>query len=442
MTLFKKIFSVLSFGGLQVVLSKFISLIQFAILVRLLSISDIGVIGLAGGYAAILSFILVSPEGVLVRDFKKIQPNLNVYISSFLQFLVVRNLLVFFLWLFLSIFLFPIQDNPKLLFYFMLLLLYNLIFSFSNPLREAFYGYYRQARIMLVDIFINILLLASMVVLFFSRDVITYGVLQVVGSIIGVIWWYWNARRYLNFSFVGGLNIRKWNIRLSLDTIRQFGVWNHLSWMILRLVYQVDIVLLGFFVSLETLGSYAVALTIANVFLVFPLMLQKVLSLSLSQIENKTVLQNIFGVIVRYNTIFSLAQLIGFVFLGGFIINIFGPDNPGAVWLYSLYIIAGITLFNIVRPWTSLAFIRLSPREYFLGLYAAPALCAVPIYYLAAQYGGALGVAQANVITFGIIALWVVFYVRYRVRLSPNLKFVSASEKFFAERLVRYFYRK
>ncbi len=441
MTLFQKIVSVLSFGSLQILASKFIGLIQFAVLVRLLSTSEIGIIGLAGGYVAILSFILVSPESILIRDFKKIQPKLNVYVSSFLQFLIYRNILIFAGGSLVAWYVLPLPDNPALTAYFILLLLYHLITSLSGPLREAFYGYYRQARITIVDLMVSIMLIATMPILYFSRDVVVYGMLQVLVASLGVGWWYWNARRYLNFLFVGGLNFRKWNIKLSLDTIRQFGVWNHLSWMVIRLVYQVDIVLLGFFVSLEALGSYAVALTIANVFLVFPLMLQKILSLSLSQIEDKIVLQNIFGVTVRYNTIFSLAQFLGFIFLGGFIISIFGPDNPGVVWLYSLYIIAGITLFNVVRPWTSLAFIHLSPREYFLGLYAVPAICSVPIYFLAAQYGGALGVAKANVLTFGLIALWVVLYVRYRVRLSPNLKFISTSEKSFAEKMVRYFYR-
>jgi len=441
MTLFQKIISVLSFGSLQILASKFIGLIQFAVLVRLLSTSEIGIIGLAGGYVAILSFILVSPESILIRDFKKIQPKLNVYVSSFLQFLIYRNILIFAGGSVVAWYLLPLPENPALTAYFILLLLYHLITSLSGPLREAFYGYYRQARITLVDLMVSIMLVATMPILYFSRDVVVYGVLQVVVATLGVGWWYWNARKHLNYSFVGGLDVRTWNIRLAWDSIQGFGIWNHLSGAVIRLVYQVDIVILGLFVSLETVGSYAVALTIANVFLVFPQMVQKVLSLSLSQMENNRTLRNIFGVAVRYNTLFSLAQLIGFIVLGTFIISIFGPEQPEEVWMYSLYIIAGITLFNLVRPWTSLALARLPPREFFMGLFVLPALCAVPIYYWAASTHGALGVAQANVVTFGILSGWVVVYVHARVKLSPRMRFISAFEKSLLQRVRDYFIR-
>lgn len=436
MSLFQKALSVFSFGSLQIILGKAISLVNFAILVRLLTTEEIGIVGLAGGYIAILSFLLVSPESILIRDFKKISSKINEYISSYLQFILVRNGILFLIAVPLAWYISSIQTDSRLALYFILLVLTTLLNGFTGPFRESFYGLYRQARITFVDVVMNIALLLSMAILFFSRDVITYGFLQVSIAFISVLWWYWNARKHLHFKYQP-----KWNLSLAFQSLKGFGIWNHLSGSVIRLVYQVDIVVLGFFVSLEALGNYSVALTIANVFFVFPQMVQKILSLSFSQIENKTMLANTFGIGVKYNTLFSLAQFIGFVLVGKWIIAILGPEQPALVELYALYLLAGITLFNIARPWSSMAVARLNPKLFFIELFLPPSVVAVFIYVYAAMNYGVLGVAQANIITFGLMGLWVVVYTHYRLKIRPTLSYISPAEHHFIKKIRDIFIR-
>jgi len=429
--MFNKIVSVLSFNSLQIVLTKFISLINFAILVRLLSGEEIGIIGLAGGYVALLGFILVAPETIFIRDFKKMEGKLHEYISSFLQFSAVRGIILFTLLIPVSLFLFQSASDPRLGSYFLLLGGATLVSTLTGPFREAFYGFFRQGRITQVDVLTSILLLLSMIFLFFSRDVITYGWLQFFSAVVGVSLWYFTAVKHLHFRFISHVKLK-----LSLDALRGFAFWNHLSGSVVKLVYQIDIVILGFFAALSGVGSYSVALTLANVFFLFPQMVQKVLSLSFSQLPNERV-SLLFGVGVRYNTILSLLQWIGFVFLGWVLMQIVQPENPDNVLAYGLYITAGVAIINVARPWIALSLSRVSPRKIFFELYLIPSLAAVPIYAYAASVGGALGVAQANVITFSILSGWIILYTTWKVPIRPGIFQLAPFEKDILRRVTK-----
>ncbi|MDZ4256280.1 MAG: oligosaccharide flippase family protein, partial [archaeon] len=260
MTRFERVFSVLTFGTMQTVVSKLISFINFAILVRLLSTEEIGIIGLAGGYMALFGILMILPENIIIREFMTIKKNLNVFMNSFLQFSLARGIFLFLIGIPVAIYIQSLQQDPRLSIYFMLLLGVNLINGLNGPFREAFYGFYRQARITFVDIVVNILLLLTMAFLYFHREVLVYGALQVIVALIGVGWWYWNARSHLDFRWM-----HQWDIGPAVQAMMRFSLWNHLAGVVIRLVYQIDILILGFFVGLATIGDYAVALTLANV---------------------------------------------------------------------------------------------------------------------------------------------------------------------------------
>ncbi|MEK6970139.1 MAG: oligosaccharide flippase family protein [archaeon] len=434
MTLFTRVFSVLSFGTLQVIFSKLISFINFAILVRLLTHEEIGIIGLAGGYMALLGFLMVLPENVFIRDFKKMQGRLNEYISSFFFFGVMRSLVLFVVAGGMALHLSSLQSDPRLTLYFLLLVGTTLLNSLVGPFREAFYGAYRQARITFVDVISNLLLLTLIGLLYFQRDVIVYGWLQLGVAMLGLVWWIWNAHRHLHFSFFPP------TFQLAIDSLRNFSIWNHLAGSVIRLVYQIDIVILGFFVGLGVVGDYAVALTLANVFFVFPQMIQKVLSLSLSSVEDKRTLENMLGIAVRYNTLFSVAQWGAFLIMGPWLISLLGPESPAQIWTYSIYLVSGVTLFNIARPWSSLAVSKIPPKDFFFKLFFLPSMVAVPIYWYAAAQLGALGVAKANLVTFFILGGWLIIYMHIHLKLIPRIFYFSPHEKHFLGKIQHVFH--
>lgn len=424
MGLYDKVVNVLSFNVLQTVLSKGLAFVNFAILIRLLSVEEIGIIGLSGGYIALLGFVMLLPESIFIRDFSKIRLRANDYISSFLGFGGIRNLVLFILALPVAWWVSQEQSTFTVGMYFILLVLSTLINSLSSPFREAFYANYRQARITFVDLSLNVVSFASLGLLYFSRDVLTYGFLQVLVALLGVGWWYWNAKQKMGFTFkLPG----DW-IKISYDSIRGFVFWNHLGGVINRLVYQADIVILSFFVSLAALGEYTIALTIANVFFVFPQLVQKLMSLSFSQIEKQSLSKNL-GVAVRYNTLFSLAQFLGYWALGHYLIDFLHIKNAPLVFTYSLFLAGGVTLLNLARPWISLAVVRIEPKKFFTHLFLFPCALAMVIYWVAAQTSGVMGVAQANVLAYFIVGGWAVFYISLALGVRPDFFYLASFER-------------
>jgi O-antigen/teichoic acid export membrane protein len=151
--------------------------------------------------------------------------------------------------------------------------------------------------------------------------------------------------------------------KLVVDSVKDFSLWNQLSSMLLRVLYQADVIILGFFVSLSALGDYTIALTIANVFFVVPQLFQKTFSVSFSRLSEKQRLAHGLGLAVKYNALFSIAQLAGYVILQPLIMAFFGPEHPETVSLYAFFIITGVTLFNLARPWVGLTTVKESKKK-------------------------------------------------------------------------------
>ncbi len=418
MGLYARVINVLSFNVVQTIASKGLAFLNLAILIRLLATEEIGIIGLAGGYVALLGFILVLPESVFIRDFPKIKNKINQYLSSFFAFSLLRSGVLLLLGGIVAAWLGINGSDPRLPVYFMLLVGSTVLTSLSGPFREAFYANFRQARIALIDLSLNVLSIISLALLYFSQDVITYGILQVVVALIGIGWWYQNAHSKLGFTFT---LFPGW-MALSWASIQGFALWNHFSGIAIRLVSQSDIVILGFFSTLTELGNYSVALTISGVFFVFPQLVQKAASLSFSQSDANTANPVMLGAVVRYNTLFSLAQFLAYIIAGPFLLPLLVPEHFNVVWEYSLYLVGGVTLYNLARPWLSLIVIKVNPMMFFFQLFLIPCTASVVIYWFFAAEYGALGVAQANMLAYGLLGVMTILYARYKIKTTPSFK--------------------
>ncbi len=418
MNLFARVANVVSFNVLQTFFSKALAFVNFAILVRLLSAEEIGILGLSGGYVALLGFVLILPESVFIRDFVKIKGDINKYLSSFFGFSIVRSLLLLLMAVPVAVWLYFQQQSEVVAAYFLLLVTSTLLTSLTGPFREAFYANFRQARITFVDLILNIVSLSALVILFFSQNILTYGFIQVMVALLGVGWWYWNAVSKLGFSF----HLFQGWLTLAWKSVQGFALWNHLSGMAIRLISQADIVILGFFVGLIELGNYAVALTIASVFFVFPQLIQKAVTLSFSQRETNESTRNILGIAIRYNTLFSLAQLGGYILVGPYLVSWLSPANPDVVFAYSVYLATGVTFYNLARPWLALIVAKIDARKFFFELFLIPCLFAVPLYLFFVSREGAIGLAQANIIAYALLSVWTAIYCMKTLHVYPRFQ--------------------
>lgn len=423
MSLFEKTASVISFNVLQTVLSKAISALQIVILVRLLTNVDIGTIGLAGGVMAVVSFLALSPEVAFLRDYPKMKSALHEYISAFLAFGALRGLVI------LALLYVGHGFNPGLgdigFQYLLLFALANGLTLLTGPFREAFYGEFRQARIAFVDIPLNTLALVSLALVFVYPATLTYGFVQVGVALVSVLYWYFQARKHLGFSFVIGKNWMKY----VMNSLRGFSLWNHFTSSSIRLAYQADIFILGYFVGLDAIGDYAIALTLANLFVTIPQLVQKAVTLSFSRVEKTEALCEGLGLAVKYTFLFSIFQLLGFWLLGKPMLEVVGVAHPSAVFEYAFYLLLGITFYNFARPWVGILIAKYDAKKLFFELFAWFGILAVTFYYAAATLGGALGVAQANVLMYALFALGTIAYATLRLRVVPRISFISVYER-------------
>jgi O-antigen/teichoic acid export membrane protein len=418
MSLAARIVKVISFAFGQTIVSKLISAVSFALLVRLFTTDEIGMIGLAGSYLAFAGILFIYPETIFIRDAKKMEPVFFQAISSFFLFGVGRGLLLTGIGG-LGAHILSTQGviSPLFAAYFTLALLANGIGALTGPFREAFYARFRQARIALVDATLSLVSLASIGVLWFIPSLLLYGGLLVLVALIGVLWWTRTAVVHLGFKFTQSPH----PFHESIKAAKGFALWNQLSGSLLQWVYRSDVLVLGFFVGLTTIGSYTIALTIANVFFVIPQLVQKAVSLGLSQLGNAKDEAVAFGYAVKYNTIFTLLQWTGFLVLGWFIILFFGAKNPVEVWGYALSLVTGVTIFNLSRPWMSLLVVRGNQRKLFFRLFLPSGFLAVGVYALSAMYGGAVLVAQSNILVFALLGGGIIWYSNRVTKIYPRI---------------------
>jgi O-antigen/teichoic acid export membrane protein len=264
-----------------------------------------------------------------------------------------------------------------------------------------------------------------------THNMIVYGVVQLLTMLLAAVWWYHTARTHMQYHFV--LPKDWWSI--TWKSIRDFTLWNQLIGVISRLLYQADIVILGFFVTLAAIGPYSVALTISNVFFVFPQLAQKLVTFSFSQLDTKMNARAL-GLAVKYNTIICIGQFVVFTLIGKWVIAFFGPAQPEQVLMYALYLVGGVTLFNLSRPWLSLAFAQMSNRKIFFQLFVPLGVGGMVIYAIAAQTEGVLGVARANVLLYLLAGAFSVLYVTYHLRVVPSFELITIQEKKFVSELL------
>lgn len=426
MSMLDNVAKVLTFNALQTVFSKILGAVQLAILIRLLTNSDIGAVGLVAGYVGVLGFLAIAPEVIFLRDYQKMAARLNDYLSSFLLFGVARGFVLVLVGIPLAYWLF-ISQSAEVAVYFLLVLLAFSLNLLTSPFREAFYAQFRQGRIAWIDLSLNLLSLLLIALVFFYQNIVAYGIVQVAVGMLGVVWWYSQARTHLKFKFL--LHADWW--KLSWGSLTNFSIWNHFTSTSLRMVYQADVVVLSFFVALDPLGDYAVALTIANVFFVFPQLIQKVTSLSFSSLQKKEELELGLGLSVKYNFLFCFAQFIGFLIFGPWLVAFFGPENPENVLTYAFYLVGGVTLFSFARPWIALLIVRYDMRKLFMELFVVFGLFAFIVYYLAAAYGGVVGVAQSNVLLYFVLALLVIYFTGKKLNIYPRIVWITIEEKRF-----------
>ena len=420
-----KLLDTAAFNLLETVGMKFFGVVSFAILVRLLPRSDIGLIAIVAGYLAILTPLSLSPHTVLFRDYEKMKGSLNEHVSSYLAFWAWRSVAIMAISTALSIVLFYWTNNAVLSVYLVgasVVLNLNLL---QGMIADVLYVSFHQRRITKITLYTNLLMLASMGLLFFYPNVLWYLAILIAWNTATAAWWWAELRKRVAFKF----QLPKDYLRNIWKSFSELSFWNHLNTSMMELIYRADTVILALFVSATAVGNYAIALTIGNAFVLIPRIIQKSTTLGLSQMEDKEKESELVSTMLKNSALLAIAQLAGFYFVGRWVIGIFTPTQVEEIFFLTLLIGFGVSLLNVIRPLVSLNFSKTSVKKSFLEAYLPAAAASMAFYFVFTKFFGVTGTGLANIASYALLSLLIVAFTLKTYSLKWKWGWWSDREK-------------
>ncbi|MBI4021214.1 MAG: hypothetical protein HY369_03145 [Candidatus Aenigmarchaeota archaeon] len=424
MSLRLDVFKLMSFSLLNSLVLKLLGVASFYIIVRALPRTDIGLIGVVGGYAAILGFLSLGPESALVRDFPKIKDSINKHLSAYMKFWAYRTVLIMAVSLGLGLWVWHYYQDVRFFLYMVGIAVSVNLNLFEQIITELFYVDFKQQIVLKVNLVIKLVFLALLFSLFWQPDVLLYlGILVGIDAVSAGTWIVLLFRRYhFRFTGEGARNILRWNLM-------DYSLWAHLSNSFNTLVYKIDTLVLSFFAALAAIGNYTIALEIAGFFFIIPRLLQKSVIVGTVNLQNTERLNEVIFIFVKYFALLSVAQLAFFLIAGPWIVSIFTDIAVQEIYLYALLMLVGVSVLNVVRPISTLINTHASMRKGFFWVYLPGSLIGVAAYALGAAWYGPLGVAAANIVAYSVLAVLIVVFVHRVVPLKPTFSLMSDIER-------------
>lgn len=407
----RKIKELFFYSFLDLFLNKFFTYLGFFILTLIFSKETIGVLGVAFGYLAFVSYLSIGPESILLRDYSVSKTKKELFqkrVSAYFNFWIVRSVLIFLVGL--AIFAFIIQ-NRLIAVVFIGLLLDKILESFTNLIHILFFVDFKQKVVAKINFFYNLLLLASLTSLFFFSTIYVYLGIIIIGQLFFSLLWLTLFKR--EFSHVYTYS-SQWLHIIKRDLV-SFSLWYHASNTVLLVIQQMGPLILSFFASLQVVGEYTIALKIAGFFLIIPQILQKggiVHYTSETDISLKEQLPKTIFQYVKVHMLLSVVYIVLFIAVGKLgLTRIFGEQESQPIFILTLVMLMGISLYNLFRPFMTFAFASLPTQRGFFSIYAPVGIASPFIYFLSAHYFGALGLAFASIIVYLLLFLFVMFFL-------------------------------
>ena len=397
------------------------------IVMRYIPREEYGVLGVVTGYFAFLQFMNISPENILVRDYKRMQKSLPRYLSIFFTINIAKIMIFFFAFLLLAIVLCR--------FYHYINYIYAVTSYGIVMLSEAFASVFVLTLTVQFKqhILLKIRCLRVILLLIFSLGIPYYPSIQYVAfrdvgvSIIMIFVWWFVGKYYLNFKMFF-LPIRRiWKI--FCYSLMSYSFWTHFIGMVTNLIYLVDTFVLSFFVPLSVIGCYNVALNLVNYFGEFfsqILNFQCGIAIARAPDSKALIIASVFS---RGILLISAMVLFGSLFLAKpFLCLILNDANKAEeINRYFFPILAGLLLTRFLfSPATSLVTLKHPIKNFVLYVSIPVSILTMVVFFVGGYLWKAEGVAWANVVNGCIMAIFVYRFYRsygYRIQYNPLLLF-------------------
>jgi len=410
----KKILHSISFGLIEQILNIILGFIISVITIRYLSRSNFGLISYAASFFAIINFINIAPENYLFKINNKIENEVE-YLKSYEFFSIFKSLLIFIIFLIIGI---AISIKNNNITYLLVFLSNSIFFSFNqiaNIYKVKLELEFKQ-KIITLSVLLGKTAKAILIIfLIYTPKIEIVLISQILEVVVYVIYRRRYLKRVLDFnkkiSFSYAYNIIK---KSSLN----YSIWTHLMGVITNFIYKIDPFILGFFVSMEQIGTYSIALKISNYFIIIFQLLQKNSLIALSNISKLKEKNNIIFKFNILSIILSILQFVLFLFLGKHILALYvNKDEIEIVYNYMFYILFGLSIINGFRPLISYLTLIDDVKKVLFYCIIPSGIFTFIIYIISAYKFGTIGIAKANVLAY---FFWTILLIARTVYI--NLK--------------------
>ncbi len=409
-------YSILEKGGL-IAASFFSSLL----LIRFLPREQYGVIGVVAGYYTFVQFFNLALENILLREHSNYREKLPTAIYSFSVINVLKSVLFFILALILSCFLPGLYGNETFVYALFSSSLVLMIDSLISPFVILASARFEQKLVTKINLWRSLMGLILLLGLYFNPSLKFVLIKDVIVFALTLFFWGQASKKLLGYS-IFQLSFKK-NFDLSLlkEAFWGYSLWVHLVGVVTNFMYKADAFFLSFYVSLNAVGDYTIALTSANVANIIPSILGYQNSVALSHLKKKEERERITLTFLRLNFYISFFSMLVFLLLGHLYLRIMtGQWNQDHIYFYLCFIVAGLLIAKtIVSPLVAYINICGDVKSLFWRVNIPMLLVSVLSYWLSSKYIGPYGVAITN-LSNALIWCFLVIWELRRYQFSYN----------------------
>lgn len=396
------------------------------ILIRTLGRESYGIIGIVTGYYAILSILNLSIEPIILRDHKK-YTDINKVIFNFEVFNIFKIIILLIFSLILSYFLSKNFTNINFLYSMGSIFIITSLEILISPFVFYASSQYRQqlvTKITFIRVVLNLILAMGLFYIptleyIFYKDIVIF--------IIILYLWINTAYKELNIKFTTKL-FSQIDINFIWKTIVNYSLWSHLTSISTNIIYKIDTVFLSFFVGLNEIGDYNIALNSANVANILPGILGYQNKVALSHTKTEEEAYKISNMFIRLSIYIGLFTFIIFYFFGDFYLYLItGNENNENIYIYMMFIVTGlIILKSFASGFTSFIAIKNNIKSLFIYITLPSLISALILYYISASQFGVYGIAFSNIL---ISLIWLVLLIVYLKKINYVFKEILSFKK-------------
>jgi len=405
----RKVFSNTLFSIADVLILKIGTTLAFIVLVRLLSAEAIAAVGIATGYLLFISYLDVAPIRILLRDYPKVvgdSTKRNELLTALFSFWCLQTVLMLLLAGALIAFVIAPLDIQSLAFLYIAMTIDFIALSLQSWLKIIYYADFRQRAATRLSLFLGIGRLAVYGLLLFMPSLVTYSWILIASAFGTGLTWFTAFFRSFQYSV-------SWHARspaLLLESLKSYGLWDHLNRLVIDTLLTVDLVILSWNAGTRDMSSYTIALRFVSLLTLIPLQLNAALQVAAANYETAMERSRAIGAVVKINFLVSVVQLLGIFLFGRWLMALlFGSHVAPEAFHYMLVLAGGVTLFNLSVPLMGVINNHCRMDKAFAFVFLPELIFGTAVYTVSAATFGAVGIAWGKVVACGALAtgLWV-----------------------------------